>query len=233
MGKEGVVSSLVEEGIFPVVFETVDADELDELEEEEESAEDEEEEEELDEDVSGLDTLFLRLATPTSTFSRSTLFLSIPLGVSTFLLFSLPASSSPITGTEAEADLFRAEVSALKRILNISPSPQQLSSHQSMASTESVRGTYVITSFSSTTSFTILPANSSNPSISNKISLVDGAVSRTVERDCRTCFLSSETVATVVGSGRRSFDSLNGARSWSRTRMTVDKCDWYGLPHRI
>lgn len=233
------MSSLVEEGIFPVVFETVNADELDELDklgemdESEKPEEVEEEEEELDEDVSELDALFLRLATPTSTLSRSRLFLSIPLGISTFLLFSRPALGSPMTGTEAEADLFRAEVSALKRILNISPSPQQLNSHQSMASTESVMGTYVITSFSSTTSFTILPANSSNPSISNKISLVDGAVSRTVERDCRTCFLSSETVATVVGSGRRSFDSLNGARSWSRTRMTVDKCDWYGLPHRI
>jgi len=121
-------------------------------------------------------------------------------------------------GTEAEADLFRAEVSALKRILTISSSPPVLPP-ASREKTRSVKKTYVMTSFSSTTSRTRLPANSSNPSISSKISLVDGAVSRTVERDCRICFFNSEIVEIVVESGRRSFDSLNGANSWSRTRI--------------
>jgi hypothetical protein len=202
----------VEEGILPVLFEIVDADglELDELEDDEDELEDDEdddddeEEEALDEEDDGLDALLSNTAVLISTFPALRSF-----SFSTLLLFPPPS----IAETEAEADLFRAEVSALSRILIISSSPPFLS-----PAWRATR-TYVITSLSSTTSRTRLPANNSNPSISSKMSLVDGAVSRTVERDCRTCFFSSEIVEIVKGSGRRSFVSLNGANSWSLTRI--------------
>jgi hypothetical protein len=205
----------VEEGILPVVFETVDADELDDDEDEDEDEdeleddEDDDDEEELDEEDDGLDALFSSTAVLRSSLPALEPSILGTASFSTFLLFPAP----PITETEAEADLFRAELSALKRILIISSYIPFLS----LAWRD--RKTYVITSFSSTTSRTRLPANNSNPSISSKMSLVDGAVSRTVERDCRICFFSSEIVEIVVGIGRRSFDSLNGASSWRRTRI--------------
>jgi hypothetical protein len=215
----------VEEGILPVVFETVDADELDdegdedELDEDDDDAEDEddEEEEELDEDNAGLDALFSCTAVLISSMPALGPSILGPASFSTFLLFPPPS----ITEAEAEADLFRAELSALKRILIISSSPfPSPTLRRALEEAERPsRKTYVITSFSSTTSRTRLPANNSNPSISSKMSLVDGAVSRTVERDCRICFFSSEIVEIVVGIGRRSFDSLNGASSWRRTRI--------------
>jgi hypothetical protein len=111
----------VEEGILPVVFEMVDADEVDDEGDEDELDEDEEEEEEeeeLDED-DGLDALFSSTAVLRSSLPALELSILGPASFSTFLLFPPPS----ITDTEAEADLFRAELSALKRILIISSSP--------------------------------------------------------------------------------------------------------------
>jgi hypothetical protein len=111
----------VEEGILPVVFEFVDADEFDDEDEDKDEDEDEEEEEDDDddddeEDDEGLDSL----VTATAFESVLPLITSIPGptsgGESTFLLFPRPSTA----GVEVETDRFRAEVSALNRTLIIS-----------------------------------------------------------------------------------------------------------------
>lgn len=110
----------MEEGILPVVFEMIDAVELNDEEDDDEADEDEleedddmDDEEELDEEDDGLDALFSNTAVLISTFPA--------LGTVSFsILLLFPPRS--ITEAEAEADLFRAELSALKRILNISSS---------------------------------------------------------------------------------------------------------------
>jgi hypothetical protein len=115
----------VEEGILPVVFETVDEDELDDDEDEDEDEneleddEDDDDEEELDEEDDGLDALFSCTAVLISSMPALGPSILGPASFSTFLLFPPPS----ITETEAEADLFRAELSALSRILIISSSP--------------------------------------------------------------------------------------------------------------
>ena len=113
----------MEEEILPVVFETVDADELDDDKDDDEVDEDEleedddaDDEEELDEEDDGLDALFSSTVVLRSSLPALGPSILGTASLSTFLLFPPPS----ITEAEAEADLFRAELSALKRILIIS-----------------------------------------------------------------------------------------------------------------
>ena len=112
---------------MPVVIEVVGADELDddddddddddvdEADEEELEDDEEEDDEELDREDVGLDAL------PSSTAVLMSSFPTLrSVSSSTFLLLPLPSMTE--AETEAEADLLRAEVSALKRILIISSS---------------------------------------------------------------------------------------------------------------
>jgi len=114
---------------LPVVLEVVDADELadddddeDDWADEDELEDDEEDDdEELDREDVGLDALLASTAVLISSFPtlRS-------VSSSTFLLLPLPSMTE--AETEAEADLLRTEVSALKRILIISSSVPTLPS---------------------------------------------------------------------------------------------------------
>ena len=101
----------------------IDAVELDDEEDDDEADEDEleedddeDDEEELDEEDDGLDALFSNTAVLISTFPA--------LGTAPFSILVLFPPRS-ITEAEAEADLFRAELSALSRILIFSTSPFQ------------------------------------------------------------------------------------------------------------
>ena len=116
-------------GIVPVDFDNdvadadddeEDEDELEDVDEDDEPEDESDELDELEDDDGDLATLFLSTLAFPSTSADLKASLPRPMSDSTFCLFAFFSTGPPTTETEADADRFRAEVSAFKRTLPIS-----------------------------------------------------------------------------------------------------------------
>ena len=97
-----------------------DEDELEDVDEDDEPEDESDELDELEDDDGDLATLFLSTLASPSTSADMKASLPRPMSDSTFCLFNFFSPASQTTEIEADADRFRAEVSALRRTLPIS-----------------------------------------------------------------------------------------------------------------